>query len=131
LLERAISRDACGIATSFSPTLFVLRFATALLRFSNRTLLERAISRDTCGIAATLSDFLMSARCFAATTDESRSLKRTLLERAISRDACGIATSLSDFLCLLAPASPTANESLRDTFGIREFPDMVSITYNQ
>ncbi|MBR3634021.1 MAG: hypothetical protein IKN51_05755, partial [Bacteroidaceae bacterium] len=32
--------------------------------------------------------------------------------------AYGIAASLSDFLCMLAPASPTANESLRDAYGI-------------
>jgi len=37
------------------------------------------------------------------------------------RDACGIAASLSDFLDLLAPAAPTANESLRDAYGIRDF----------
>ena len=35
------------------------------------------------------------------------------------RDASGIATSLSDFFSMLAPASPTTNENLRDAYGIR------------
>ena len=51
-----------NFATSLSLTLFVLRFATALLRFSKRTLLEKAISRDACGIAATLSPTLFVLR---------------------------------------------------------------------
>ena len=34
LLEKQFLRDACGIAATLSPTLFVLRFATALLRFA-------------------------------------------------------------------------------------------------
>ena len=34
------------------------------------------------------------------------------------RDASGIATLLSDFFSMLAPASPTTNESLRDASGI-------------